>query len=262
MIEAALYTLLIETETITSLMKPAEVCEYFSMMARYDNRFSEMQIGQDPEGRIISAYRFGNHPSSCIFCGFPGEKEEAGGRAMVALANLLQAGACNFRNMPVTWHFVPCLKMPVQGTGSSLSHPAAAQISTNSEGTALADLAASIKPCFTAIMHDTAHCPEEMPTRIGITRSLSAESVRTVNMVFNKCQTPLASDLMHPEYGKGFFQIDRTLENSIFAKLAEYGQAVTINVGKKPGLKNSDLVFLQLAAALTIMNESLVNQPS
>jgi len=272
MIEAALYTLLIETEKAIELMPAEKVIEYFSTMAKYDNRFIEKKIGSDASGRDIFSYSFGNGPHNCLFYAFPDPGEAIGGRGIIALANLLQIGACNFKSMPVTWHFIPCLnfidqpdngkslqkvmKKPDQEVDWCLNNP-------RPETTALLQFADMVKPCFSMGMHDEAHCDELINSYIGLTRPLSTEAVNLVRTVFYKCQATLNSDYRDPQMGEGFFtmsSIGEEFKNSTFSHLNSYGQVMVADIGRSANLKTADLVFLQLAAGLIGMDDAITRK--
>lgn len=272
MIEAALYTLLIETEQATELIPPEKVIEYFATMAKYDNRFTEKIIGTDASGRDIFSYSFGNGPHSCLFYAFPDPGEALGGRGLMALANLLQIGACNFKNMPVTWHFIPCLNFVDQpGNGKSLQkvmkkpeHEVDWCLNNpRPETTALVQFADMIKPCFSMGMHDEAHCDEHIDSYIGVTSPLSKEAVNLVRTVFFKCQANLNKDYQDQQMGEGFFtmsSIGAEFNNSTFSHLCRYGQVMVADIGRAANLRNADLVFLQLAAGLIGMSDAITRQ--
>lgn len=269
MIEALLYTLLLETEQVTELMPPNKVIEYFSNMARYDNRFVERNLGKDNSGREIFSYSFGNGSNHCLFYAFPDPGEALGGRGIVALANLLQAGVCNFKHLPVTWHFLPCLnfvdqpdngqslqpvmKKPDQEVDWCLNNP-------RPETTALLRLADSIRPCFTFAMHDEAHSGAEMPSYLGVTQRLSPQAVQLIKTVLGRCGVKLNADYRDEQMGEGFFvmsSIGKEFMNSTFSRMADYGQVLIADIARSANLKASDLVFLQLAAGLIVMDEAL-----
>lgn len=269
MIEAILYSLLLETERATELLPPNRVIEYFSGMARYDNRFIERNLGKDSSGRDIFSYSFGNGENHCLFYAFPDPGEALGGRGIIALANLLQTGVCNFKHLPVTWHFLPCLnfvdqpdngnslqavmKKPDQEVDWCLNNP-------RPETTALLQLANSIRPCFTFAMHDETHSAAEMPSYLGVTRRLSPEAVRLIRTVFARCGVKFNADYRDEQMGEGFFvmsSIGEEYGNSTFSRMADYGQVLVADIARTAGLKASDLVFLQLAAGLIAMNETL-----
>lgn len=272
MIEAALYTLLIETEKVNELLPPVKVIEFFSMMARYDNRFVEKKIGSDASGRDIFSYSFGNGPNHCLFYAFPDPGEVIGGRGLMAIANLLQVGACNFKSMPVTWHFIPCLnfvdqpdngqslqkvmKKPDQEVDWCLSSP-------RPETTALITFADTIKPCFSMGMHDETHCDELIDSYIGVTRTLSNEAANLLRTVFFKCGAQLNKDYSDAQMGDGFFNMNSIgdeFNNSTFSHLNSYGQVMVADIGRSENLRTADLVFLQLAAGLIGMNDAIARQ--
>jgi len=96
MIEAALYDLLNETVDVERRLSRIEVKDYFERTVTFDNRFK--CNGQ--------TYSFGDGTIDFLIVG-PATKESTAGTGMVCLVNLLQRGTCNFRHMPVTWHFAP-----------------------------------------------------------------------------------------------------------------------------------------------------------
>ncbi len=269
MIEAALYTLLIETEQAGELLSPITAIEYFAKMARYDNRFTETKIGADTSGRDIFAYSFGSGDNHCLFYAFPDPGEAVGARGLVALANLLQAGACNFKNMPVCWHFIPCLNFvdqPDSGkTLQTVRKTAAQEVdwclnNPRPETTALMSFADKIRPVFTLAMHDEAHDNTASSSYLGVTKTLSPRSIQLIRSMYYKCGAVLNPDYSDKEMGDGFFRMDQIgdeFNNSTFSHLSGYGQVMVADVGKEKGLKISDLVFLQLAAGLVGMDQAI-----
>lgn len=257
MIEAALYTLLIETEQATELLPATKVIEYFTNMAKYDNRFSENLVGKDESGKDIYSYSFGNGPHNCLFCAFPEPDAALGGRGIIALANLLQAGACNFKHMPITWHFIPCLNF------AHYSEKKANRCLSSLENATLLKAANQIKPCFTFAMHDEVYANKTTPSYLGVTRRLATKSVKLIKTVFARCGVQLSNGRHDPEMGDGFFLMDSIgpePSSPIVAQLANHGQVITTALDGTNNLKISDLVFLQLAAGLITM-DAIIKQP-
>lgn len=232
MIEAAIYDLLNESIKVEKLLKQTEVYEYFSRTATYDNRFIKRDY----------SYSFGKGQKSCLLFSFGQSGEAVGGTGLVTLANLLQRDTCNFRNMPVTWHFAPGLDL------------------LTSQGiTTFRAMLQDLQPDFIFAMPDSlsegpdgsAQTPEQS-ARFLVKHALPEKHRSMIRSMFTKSGIEIDNAVENAQagqFGEGFFLANATNE-PFLAEIPADCQFLQPIFGRVNDLLPADLVFLQMAIGL------------
>ncbi len=222
MIEATLYDLLNESIKIESLFSVSHVEEYFARTATFDNRFS----------RRNGYYSFGTGPVKCFLFSTDQTGETAGGTGLISLVNLLQRGTCNFRNMPVTWHFAPNLDLK---TNHGIGIFRKAMQETQSQ------LVCGINSQSVSSNHETAI--------FQLKRSMPEKQLNLLKTIFAKSGIQLSKQGADPVMGPGFVVV-KPAHEPLLVELSEKSQFFSVNMSCGKTLAPADQVYLLMTAAL------------
>ncbi len=225
MIEAALYDLLNEAIKVEKLLSSAEVDEYFTRTATFDNRFS----------KSVNAYSFGSGSASCLFYTCDAGGESAGGTALVSLVNLLQRGTCNFRHLPVTWHFAPNL-----------------DLSSNQALTGFRKILKTLKPDLVCTMSAN-HQDCEPGVRFFSKNPLPERHSCLIRAMFEKSGVALDSRLTDPLMGAGF-KVLKPANEPLLIELPPACQFFRPELDINAEFQPADQVYLLMAANLVVVD--------
>ncbi len=268
-IDALLYQLQSETSLIKSIEPAAKVIEFFRNLAKYDHKIKEVDLGSDASGRSIYSYSIGDGPTNILFYAFPDPGEAIGGTGIMALVNLLQKGACCFKSLPVTWHFIPCLNFvdqPDEGkTLKTIMKTRSQEVDwclndPRPETTALLNAVKEIKPEFTFALHDEYHCEEFVPPYLGSSHEMKKKTFERICRLFGTFGLKMGDSFSHPELGNGFFKFDSIGEeylNCTYSEIQKFGPVLIAELSRQPELSDGEIVFLQLASGFIFLNDIL-----
>lgn len=223
MIEAALYDLLNECIKIEKLQSGADVSAYFDRTATYDNRFT----------RQTGCFSFGSGPNNCLLFSYGTGGETLGGTGLVALTNLLQRGTCNFRKMPVTWHFAPEL---------DLSTPAGIET--------LRTAIRESQPAFIFAMAGNLSTDVQQPARFVVKSALPEKHCHMIRSMFKKSGIELGKAGSDRKMGEGFY-LTENQHDAVFSEIPADCQFLQPVFANSNDLLPADQVFLQTGCGLT-----------
>lgn len=228
MIEAALYDLLNEAIKIEKLLSGAEVDEYFTRTATFDNRFNKSG----------NAFSFGSGSASCLLYTCDPAGESAGGTALVSLVNLLQRGTCNFRHLPVSWHFAPNL-----------------DLSSNQALTCFRKMLKELKPDLVCTMN-AARRGSEPGARFFMRSPLPDRHSSLIRAMFEKSGVALDGRLTAPIMGAGF-KILKPAQEPLLVELPPACQFFRPELDTNADFQAADQVYLLMAANLVVVDSLL-----
>ncbi len=230
MIEAALYDLLNEAIKIEKLISPAEVGEYFEKTAVFDNRFTKGS----------GYYSFGSGQFSCFFYTENTPGESAAGTALISLVNLLQRGTCNFRHLPVTWHFAPNL-----------------DLKDNRAIGAFRKAMKELKPDLVCSMQ-AAPVAAGLPTaRFLLRKALPEKHFNLIRSMFVKSGVTPETAASSPLMGAGF-RLLKPAEEPLLVELPGACQYFKVELAIDHDFQPADQAYLLMSASLVVV-DSLQN---
>ena len=229
MIEAALYDLLNESIRVEKLLTPAQIAEYFERTATFDNRFTRRSI----------TYSFGSGPISCLF--YNGKKDDAaattaGGTGLVSLVNLLQRGSCNFRHMPVTWHFAPSL-----------------DLGSNQEISKFRSAIKELKPEIVCAVDNQISVGNTESAKFSLKDQLPEKHVNLIRTMFEKSGIELERQGCDPVMGRGFKLLKPTRE-ALLVEIPRSCQYFRVELQASKEFQPADSTYLLMAAALVAVD--------
>ncbi len=229
MIEAALYDLLNESIRVEKLLTPAQIAEYFERTATFDNRFTKRSI----------TYSFGSGPISCLF--YNGKKDSAtattaGGTGLVSLVNLLQRGSCNFRHMPVTWHFAPSLDL---GSNQAISK--------------FRSVIKELKPEIVCAVDDQISVSNTESAKFFLKDPLPEGHFNLIRAMFEKSGIELERQGCDPVMGRGF-KLLKPASEALIVEIPRSCQYLRAELQTSEKLEPADSTYLLMAAALVAVD--------
>jgi len=225
MIEAALYDLLNETVDVERRLSRIEVKDYFERTITFDNRFT----------RNGQTYSFGDGTIDFLIAGSV-TKETAAGTGMVCLVNLLQRGTCNFRHMPVTWHFAPELD-PADNAGM----------------TAFRQTIRQIKPHLVCILPEPAVAKPKETASLMLKKPLPQYHFNLIGTMFAKSGFELQKAGCDPVMGPGF-QVLKPEHEPLLVELPAKCQFFKPELRASKDIEPADIIYLQMAQLLVVLD--------
>ncbi len=230
MIEAALYDLLNETVKIERRLSHTDVKDYFERTVTFDNRFS----------RSGQAYSSGNGTIDFLIAGSPA-KETTAGTGMVCLVNLLQRGTCNFRHMPVTWHFAPEL-----------------DLADNAGITTFRQTLKQIKPHLVCILPEPGTAKSKESAGFMLKKPLPQFHFNLIGTMFARSGFELQKAGCDPVMGPGFHVI-KPVQEPLLVELPAKCQFFRPELRANKDIELADLVYLQIASSLVVLDSLFPN---
>lgn len=218
MIEAAIYDLLNESIKIKQLLTQPETIEYFDRTATYDNRFTKQN----------SCYSFGNGPKTCLLYTSSETGTTIGGTAMTVLTNLLQRGTCNFRHLPVTWHFAPNIADTEQ-------------------------LIKSLNPDFVFQMTGTLAASKDSGVTFTVRHPLPDKHSNMIRSMYLKSGLRINPVNNDPQMGEGF-RVISTEKAELTESMPAKCQFLSIESDYNENTAPADQVFLLMASGLVVID--------
>ena len=130
------------------------------------------------------------------------------------------------------------------------------------ETTAILNVADKYKPVFTFPLHDEYHHTQYVDPYCGLGQPISIESRDAIVESLQEFSMGLNPEYTDPALGDGFFimsSIGEEIKVSTFYRFSQMGQVLVCEMPTMEGIKDCDLVYLQLKIGMLVLRDTLEN---